>query len=74
MSPATIPLMAKADGGSIIHIASQLGCVGAPGRALYGATKGALIQMARAMALDNASDGIRVNTLFPGGPLRPDAW
>jgi NAD(P)-dependent dehydrogenase (short-subunit alcohol dehydrogenase family) len=58
--------MAKGGGGSIIHIASQLGRVGAPGRALYCATKGALIQMARAMALDHASDGVRVNTLSPG--------
>ena len=66
MSRATIPLMAKGGGGSIVHIASQLGRVGAPGRALYCATKGALIQMARAMALDHAGDGIRVNTLSPG--------
>ena len=65
-SRAVIPLMAKGGGGSIVHIASQLGRVGAPRRALYCATKGALIQMAKAMALDHASDGIRVNTLSPG--------
>lgn len=66
MSRAAIPLMAAAGGGSVIHIASQLGRVGAPGRALYCATKGALIQMAKAMALDHAAQAIRVNTLSPG--------
>jgi len=66
VSRAVIPSMARAGGGAIIHIASQLGSVGAPGRSLYCATKGALIQLARAMALDHAKDGIRVNTLSPG--------
>lgn len=65
-SRAVIPRMAAAGGGSVIHIASQLGRVGARGRALYCATKGALIQMAKAMALDHAGQGIRVNTLSPG--------
>ena len=53
-------------GGSIIHIASQLGTVGTPGRVAYCATKGALITMAKAMATDHAAQGIRVNTLSPG--------
>jgi NAD(P)-dependent dehydrogenase (short-subunit alcohol dehydrogenase family) len=66
VSRAAIPAMAAAGGGSIIHIASQMGRVGAPGRAAYTATKGALIQLAKTMALDHARDGIRVNTLSPG--------
>jgi NAD(P)-dependent dehydrogenase (short-subunit alcohol dehydrogenase family) len=37
------------------------------GSAAYCATKGALVQLAKAMALDHAEDGIRVNTLSPGG-------
>lgn len=65
-SRAVIPHMAKAGGGSIIHIASQMGRVGAAGRGIYCATKGALIQLAKVMALDHAKDGIRVNTLSPG--------
>lgn len=66
MSRAVIPHMAEAGGGSIIHIASQMGRVGAPGRAAYTATKGALIQLAKTMALDHAREKIRVNTLSPG--------
>ena len=66
MSRAVIPHMVAAGGGSIIHIASQMGRVGAPGRAAYCTTKGALIQLAKCMALDHAKDGIRVNTLSPG--------
>ena len=65
MSRAVIPHM-LGGGGSIIHIASQMGRVGAPGRAVYCATKGALIQLAKVMAVDHARDNIRVNTLSPG--------
>jgi NAD(P)-dependent dehydrogenase (short-subunit alcohol dehydrogenase family) len=67
MSRWTIPHMMKAGGGSIIHIASQLGTVGTTGRVAYCATKGALITMAKAMAADHAAQNIRVNTLSPGG-------
>src|ERR1700752_1108064 len=66
MSRWVIPHMARAGGGSIIHIASQLGTVGTPGRVAYCATKGALITMAKAMAADHAAQKIRVNTLSPG--------
>ena len=66
MSRAVLPSMIAAGGGSIIHIASQLGSVGAPGRPAYCAAKGALIQLARAMALDHAAAGVRVNSLSPG--------
>ncbi|MGH8741423.1 MAG: SDR family NAD(P)-dependent oxidoreductase, partial [Burkholderiales bacterium] len=67
MSRWVIPHMAKAGGGSIIHIASQLGTVGTAGRVAYCSTKGALITMAKAMAADHAAQNIRVNTLSPGG-------
>ncbi len=67
MSRWVIPHMLAAGGGSIIHIASQLGTVGTPGRVAYCSTKGALITMAKAMAADHAAQGIRVNTLSPGG-------
>lgn len=66
MSRAILPAMITAGGGSIIHIASQLGSVAAPRRAAYCATKGALIQLAKAMATDHAARNIRVNTLSPG--------
>ena len=66
VSRAVIPGMAAAGGGSVILIASELGRVAIPRRAVYCASKGALIQLARAMALDHAKDAIRVNTLSPG--------
>ncbi len=66
MSRAALPMMIAAGGGSIIHLASQLGRVAAPRRAAYCATKGALIQLAKAMATDHADQNIRVNALSPG--------
>lgn len=65
-SRAVLPRMIAAGGGSIVYIASQLGSVGAPARAAYCATKGGLIQLAKAVAADLAPYGIRVNTLSPG--------
>lgn len=69
MSKFAVPHIAAAGGGSIIHVASQLGHVGAPGRAAYGVTKAGLLQLARIMALDHAAQNIRVNTLSPGAVL-----
>ena len=66
MSRAFLPAMIKAGGGSVIHIASQLGSVAGSRRAVYCATKGALIQLAKAMATDHAGQNVRVNTLSPG--------
>jgi len=66
MSRSVLPHMIAAGGGSIIHIASQLGGVGAARRPAYCASKGALIQLAKAMAADHAADKVRVNTLSPG--------
>jgi NAD(P)-dependent dehydrogenase (short-subunit alcohol dehydrogenase family) len=64
---AALPYMIEGGGGSIIFIASQLGRVGSAGRAAYCATKGALIELAKVMAIDHAGQNIRVNTLSPGG-------
>lgn len=61
-----IPAMESGGGGSIILVASQLGSVARPGRPWYCAAKGALIQLAKAMALDHADQHIRVNSLSPG--------
>jgi len=69
MSRAAIPLMASSGGGSIINVASQLGSVAVPANPAYCASKGGLIQLSRAMALDHADDGIRVNALSPGAVL-----
>ncbi len=61
-----LPLMRQAGGGSIVFMASITGVGGVPGLAAYSATKGALISLARAMAVDHAGEGIRVNSVSPG--------
>jgi NAD(P)-dependent dehydrogenase (short-subunit alcohol dehydrogenase family) len=66
MAKAAIPAMVARGGGSVIIIASQLGRVASPGRAAYCATKGALVQLAKVLATDHASQGIRANTISPG--------
>ena len=63
---AAIPVMKAQGGGVILNTASQLGLVGIESSVAYPATKGAVIQMTRCMALDHASDGIRVNCICPG--------
>lgn len=51
--------------GSLIHMSSQMGHVGGPGRTLYCASKWALEGMSKAIALDVAAYGIRSNTIAP---------
>ncbi len=66
-----VPAMRQSGGGSIIFTASELALVGSPGNAAYCASKSALLGLARAMALDHAPDGIRVNCLCPGATDTP---
>jgi NAD(P)-dependent dehydrogenase (short-subunit alcohol dehydrogenase family) len=61
-----IPPMRESGGGSIIHMASATGHNGHPGITVYGATKGALMALARGQAIELAVDNIRVNTVSPG--------
>jgi NAD(P)-dependent dehydrogenase (short-subunit alcohol dehydrogenase family) len=56
----------RESGGSFLVVASNKGLVGQSGSPVYVATKGAAVQLARALALDWAPDGIRVNALCPG--------
>jgi NAD(P)-dependent dehydrogenase (short-subunit alcohol dehydrogenase family) len=62
-----IPALTAAGGGSIILMASQMGRVAYAGNAAYCTTKGALLQLAKGIALDYAGQGIRANSLSPGG-------
>ena len=66
-----IPHIAAGGGGSVIFTASELALVGSPGSPAYCASKAGLIGMARAMALDHAPQGIRVNCLCPGATDTP---
>jgi NAD(P)-dependent dehydrogenase (short-subunit alcohol dehydrogenase family) len=60
-----IPRM-RAGGGSIVNMASIGGLVGLRRRAAYCASKGAIVALTRALALDHVSDGIRINCVCPG--------
>ncbi|GLR67466.1 3-oxoacyl-ACP reductase [Acidocella aquatica] len=62
---AAIPVMAR-QGGAIVNIASVSGLAGDYGFTAYNASKAALINYTRSLALDCAHDGIRVNALCPG--------
>ena len=61
-----IPAMRRSGGGSIILMSSVAGLRGSPGLAAYCATKGGVRLLAKAVALEVASDNIRVNSVHPG--------
>lgn len=76
LSRAALPHLA-ATRGNIVNVASYAGLVGFAGSAAYCAAKGALVQLTRAMALDHAAEGIRVNCVCPGSirtPMIESAW
>jgi NAD(P)-dependent dehydrogenase (short-subunit alcohol dehydrogenase family) len=77
MSKYAIPVMAEAGGGVIINTASGWGLVGGRNAVSYCASKGAVVNMTRAMALDHGEQDIRVNCICPGdtdtGMLRNEA-
>ncbi len=63
---AIIPVMREDGGGVIVNIGSDLGMVGGPMTPAYCASKGGVLQLTRALAVDHAADGIRVNCVCPG--------
>ena len=66
MCRAAIRAMRETGGGSIVNVASDWGLVGGKGHVAYCASKGAVVNMTRALALDHISDGIRINVICPG--------
>ncbi len=66
MSREVVAIMARAEGGSIINTASGWGVVGGLRAAAYCASKGAVVQLTKAMAIDHGRQKIRVNCICPG--------
>ena len=71
VSRAVIPHMKKAGKGRIVILASTLGVVGLANRTPYATSKGATVQMVRALGLEMAPFGINVNGICPGPFLTP---
>ena len=77
MSKYAIPVMVQTGGGAIVNTGSGWGLVGGANAVSYCASKGAVVNMTRAMALDHGPQNIRVNCVCPGdtdtGMLRDEA-
>jgi len=66
-----VPLMRKRGGGSIVNISSMLGLYAIPGASSYCASKGGIISLTRATAMDCAKFKIRANCICPGAIRTP---
>jgi Dehydrogenases with different specificities (related to short-chain alcohol dehydrogenases) len=64
-----IPYMSTVGGGSIINMTSVNAIIGVKGRNAYAAAKGAIVSLTRALAVQYAEEGIRVNCVAPGRTL-----
>jgi len=63
---AAIPWMRQKPGGAIVTVGSAWGVAGGPRAAAYAASKGAVVNLTRALAIDHGPEGIRANSVCPG--------
>ncbi|WP_321806524.1 SDR family NAD(P)-dependent oxidoreductase [Burkholderia sp. BCC1993] len=63
---AAMRVMKRQGGGAIVNLGSVAGLLGSPGLSAYGAAKAGVLNFSRAVALEGAADGIRVNVVIPG--------
>jgi NAD(P)-dependent dehydrogenase (short-subunit alcohol dehydrogenase family) len=61
-----LPQLIASDRGAIVNVSSISGVIGLPAQGAYCATKGAIAQITRQLAIEHASDGVRVNAVAPG--------
>jgi NAD(P)-dependent dehydrogenase (short-subunit alcohol dehydrogenase family) len=66
LSKYAVPVMARSGGGVIVNTSSGWGLVGGRRAVSYCASKGAVVNMTRALALDHGAQNIRVNCICPG--------
>ena len=66
VSRAALPALRESSSAAIVNTCSVAATAGLPQRALYSATKGAVLALTMAMAADHVSEGIRVNCVCPG--------
>jgi NAD(P)-dependent dehydrogenase (short-subunit alcohol dehydrogenase family) len=66
VSRAALPHLRRSPAASIVNTCSIVGWAGVPNRALYSASKGAVMALTLAMAADHVAEGIRVNAVMPG--------
>jgi NAD(P)-dependent dehydrogenase (short-subunit alcohol dehydrogenase family) len=71
MCHTTIPVLKRAGGGAVVNVASGAGLHGMPANPAYCAAKAGVVGLTRALAIDHAADGIRVNCVSPGAVLTP---
>ncbi|HUZ22514.1 MAG TPA: SDR family NAD(P)-dependent oxidoreductase [Streptosporangiaceae bacterium] len=71
MCKYAIPVMSAGTGGAIVNTASGWGLKGGPNAISYCASKGAVVNMTRALAIDHGPQGIRVNAVCPGDTDTP---
>ncbi|MBI4962530.1 MAG: SDR family oxidoreductase [Desulfomonile tiedjei] len=71
LTQGTLPLLKRAPSGSVVNVASVHALVTTKGMAAYAASKGGLVSLTRALALELAEYGIRVNCVLPGAVDTP---